>query len=29
VFYAPGNDQARFLKISGEMVLPKLRARFG
>ena len=29
VFHAPGNDQARFLKIYGEMVLPKLRARFG
>jgi coenzyme F420-dependent glucose-6-phosphate dehydrogenase len=29
VFHAPGNDQARFLKIYGEMVLPKLRQRFG
>ena len=29
VFHAPGNDQARFLKIYGEMVLPKLRKRFG
>ena len=26
VFHAPGNDQARFLKLYGEMVLPKLRA---
>jgi coenzyme F420-dependent glucose-6-phosphate dehydrogenase len=29
VFHAPGNDQARFLKIYGEMVLPMLRQRFG
>jgi coenzyme F420-dependent glucose-6-phosphate dehydrogenase len=29
VFHAPGNDQARFVKIYGEMVLPKLRQRFG
>ena len=29
VFHAPGDDQARFLKLYGEMVLPKLRARFG
>ena len=29
VFHAPGNDQARFLKIYGEMVLPKLRKQFG
>jgi coenzyme F420-dependent glucose-6-phosphate dehydrogenase len=29
VFHAPGNDQGRFLKIYGERVLPKLRARFG
>ena len=25
VFHAPGNDQARFLKLYGELVLPKLR----
>ena len=29
VFHAPGPDQARFLKLYGEQVLPKLRARFG
>lgn len=29
VFHAPGTDQARFLKLYGEQVLPKLRARFG
>ena len=29
VFHAPGNDQARFLKMYGELVLPKLRKRFG
>jgi coenzyme F420-dependent glucose-6-phosphate dehydrogenase len=29
VFHAPGNDQGRFLKLYGEMVLPKLRQRFG
>ena len=29
VFHAPGNDQARFLKLYGELVLPKLRQRFG
>lgn len=29
VFHAPGNDQARFLKLYGELVLPRLRARFG
>jgi coenzyme F420-dependent glucose-6-phosphate dehydrogenase len=29
VFHAPGDDQARFIKLYGEMVLPKLRARFG
>ncbi len=28
VFHAPGPDQARFLKLYGEQVLPKLRARF-
>lgn len=26
VFHAPGNDQARFLKLYGEQVLPRLRA---
>jgi coenzyme F420-dependent glucose-6-phosphate dehydrogenase len=29
VFHAPGPDQARFLKLYGELVLPKLRKRFG
>ncbi|HEY8289967.1 MAG TPA: glucose-6-phosphate dehydrogenase (coenzyme-F420) [Acetobacteraceae bacterium] len=29
VFHAPGPDQARFLKLYGETVLPKLRQRFG
>lgn len=29
VFHAPGPDQPRFLKLYGEQVLPKLRARFG
>jgi coenzyme F420-dependent glucose-6-phosphate dehydrogenase len=29
VFHAPGPDQERFLKLYGEMVLPKLRQRFG
>ena len=29
VFHAPGLDQARFLKLYGEQVLPKLRQRFG
>jgi coenzyme F420-dependent glucose-6-phosphate dehydrogenase len=29
VFHAPGPDQARFLKLYGEHVLPKLRAKFG
>ncbi|HQT79874.1 MAG TPA: LLM class flavin-dependent oxidoreductase, partial [Rhodopila sp.] len=29
VFHAPGPDQDRFLKLYGEMVLPKLRQRFG
>ena len=28
VFHAPGPDQSRFLKLYGEMVLPKLRQRF-
>ena len=26
VFHAPGPDQARFLKLYGEQVLPRLRA---
>ena len=29
VFHAPGPDQARFLKLYGEHVLPHLRKRFG
>ena len=29
VFHAPGPDQGRFLRLYGEKVLPKLRARFG
>jgi coenzyme F420-dependent glucose-6-phosphate dehydrogenase len=29
VFHAPGPDQARFLRLYGEQVLPRLRARFG
>ncbi|MBO0710413.1 MAG: glucose-6-phosphate dehydrogenase (coenzyme-F420) [Acetobacteraceae bacterium] len=29
VFHAPGPDQARFLKLYGERVLPLLRKRFG
>src|SRR5450432_545421 len=29
VFHAPGPDQARFLKLYGEHVLPRLRERFG
>jgi len=29
VFHAPGPDQARFLKLYAEVVLPRLRARFG
>src|ERR1700756_4385328 len=29
VFHAPGPDQARFLKLYGEQVLPQLRKRFG
>ena len=28
VFHAPGPDQARFLKLYGEQVLPKLRQKF-
>jgi coenzyme F420-dependent glucose-6-phosphate dehydrogenase len=29
VFHAPGPDQARFLRLYGEHVLPRLRKRFG
>lgn len=29
VFHAPGPDQARFLKLYAEHVMPRLRARFG
>jgi coenzyme F420-dependent glucose-6-phosphate dehydrogenase len=29
VFHAPGPDQARFLTLFGEQVLPLLRRRFG
>lgn len=29
VFHAPGPDQARFIKLFGDQVLPKLRAQFG
>ena len=29
VFHAPGPDQARFLKLYGETVLPLLRRKFG
>lgn len=29
VFHAPGPDQARFLRLYAERVVPKLRARFG
>ena len=29
LFHAPGPDQGRFLRLYGEKVLPKLRARFG
>jgi coenzyme F420-dependent glucose-6-phosphate dehydrogenase len=29
VFHAPGPDQARFLKLYAEHVLPRLRQRFG
>ena len=29
VFHAPGPDQARFLRLYGDQVLPRLRARFG
>ncbi|HEX6266981.1 MAG TPA: hypothetical protein VFZ81_08790, partial [Burkholderiales bacterium] len=29
VFHAPGPDQRRFLDLSSEQVLPRLRARYG
>jgi coenzyme F420-dependent glucose-6-phosphate dehydrogenase len=29
VFHAPGPDQARFLKLFGEQIAPRLRAKFG
>lgn len=29
VFHAPGDDQARFLRLFGERVLPRLRERYG
>ena len=29
VFHAPGPDQARFLKLYSEHVMPRLRKRFG
>jgi len=29
VFHAPGPDQARFLNLYAEQVLPRLRQRFG
>jgi coenzyme F420-dependent glucose-6-phosphate dehydrogenase len=29
VFHAPGPDQARFIKLYAQSVLPKLRAAFG
>ena len=29
VFHAPGPDQARFLRLYGKEILPRLRARFG
>jgi coenzyme F420-dependent glucose-6-phosphate dehydrogenase len=29
VFHAPGPDQARFLKLFGEQLAPRLRAAFG
>jgi coenzyme F420-dependent glucose-6-phosphate dehydrogenase len=29
VFHAPGPDQARFLRLYSEQVLPRLRAEFG
>ena len=29
VFHAPGNDQARFLDLYGEQILPRIRAQWG
>ena len=29
VFHAPGNDQARFMKLYGEQILPRIRERWG
>jgi coenzyme F420-dependent glucose-6-phosphate dehydrogenase len=29
VFHAPGPDQERFLRLYGDQVLPRLRARLG
>jgi coenzyme F420-dependent glucose-6-phosphate dehydrogenase len=29
VFHAPGQDQARFLKLYGEQILPRLRKQWG
>jgi coenzyme F420-dependent glucose-6-phosphate dehydrogenase len=29
VFHAPGNDQARFMKLYGSQILPRIRARWG
>jgi coenzyme F420-dependent glucose-6-phosphate dehydrogenase len=29
VFHAPGSDQARFLKLYSQQVLPRLRKSFG
>jgi coenzyme F420-dependent glucose-6-phosphate dehydrogenase len=28
VFHAPGNDQARFLKLYGSTILPRIRERW-
>ncbi len=29
VFHAPGPDQARFLRLFGQEIIPRLRARLG
>ena len=29
VFHAPGNDQARFLKLYGSQIVPRIRERWG
>jgi coenzyme F420-dependent glucose-6-phosphate dehydrogenase len=29
VFHAPGNDQARFVKLYGSQILPQIRERWG